>query len=59
METIISLSVHDLVKMTSSDLRKLADKMDQASSAGTEIHHPLGDIHMYPDQTVAVVAPCC
>ncbi len=55
----MELSVHDMVKMTSSDLRKLADQMDQASGVSTDIHHPLGEIHMYPDHTVAVVAPYC
>jgi hypothetical protein len=49
----------DIVMMTSDDLRKLADEMDKANSAGTDLHHPLGEIHMYPDHTVALVATYC
>lgn len=59
MLTTVEVSVHDIVRMSSSDLRKLADQMDGANWVGTEIHHPLGEIHMYSDRTVAVVSSYC
>lgn len=59
MITTVEITASDVVKMSSDDLRKLADQMDKASGAGSDIRHPLGEIHMYPDRTVALIAPYC